>query len=437
MKTKTKTNKQEFFLVQVEEDNSFHLLKSSQEVKELFGKNSYIEGLYFVDGEPVKAHLVTSFFVPTTDGTTTGELLAKSLLERLEQIKVKGATKHIPVSMHSQKQKQGNPKQSIFNILRQDKNASLKETQAEYNIEVVGIELTVSEEKALFAIQNMLSKTNYKGNAETSKHSDISDYTETRTLPSLEFSPSEFLTEYGVSKKDHGRGYAEFSRAERDLALSALRELSVKPFFVFYKRVSWEKGKERIQLIKITDTLIKVIEGYDWLNKTELTEVASGGANNKLVKIVIVPNPVLVDQIKSHYVMKPANCYQEIKLLAPHASKFVYRFIDYLLTEQTLKEKNKGWDWTIKIGVDTLADVLRMDAYVKKRNWRTIRASVNKCYEVAKKLGYLTNYEIDQQGVAKNIDVLTLNKEKFYRVEKTKQKIIEIEQETADKKPKH
>jgi hypothetical protein len=173
------------------------------------------------------------------------------------------------------------------------------------------------------------------------------------------------------------------------------------------------------------------MQGWEALTKQEDELLDSGQAtqetDKKLKVIAIEPCPILVDQIDTYFVLKSASCYQEIKLLVPHASKYVYLFIDFLLSEVAKREiasKGKGnQNWVMERNYKTLDHNLRMDSWIKTRNWKLIRGRLKKCYETAKRLGYLLDYKTIQ-GATQELEKLTLNPEKF-------RKVKEIEAERA------
>jgi hypothetical protein len=196
-----------------------------------------------------------------------------------------------------------------------------------------------------------------------------------------------------------------------------------------YKRVYWEKDKkgkdeERVHRVETIDTLIKITQGWEALTKQEDRILDTGkstkATDDKLKVIAISPCPILVDQVDRYFVPKPAACYQEIKLLVGYASKYVYRFVDFLLTEVAQREiasKGKGnQNWTIERSPETLAYALRMDAWIKNKQWKQIRGSLKKCYQTSQSLGYLTAYQMDIADKTKTLDRLTLNPEKFRRM---------------------
>jgi hypothetical protein len=73
-----------------------------------------------------------------------------------------------------------------------------------------------------------------------------------------------------------------------------------------------------------------------------------------------------------------------------------------------------------------------MDAYIKSNQFKRIRQILNKCYRVAKDLGYLLSYGT-VRGETKDLERLELNPEKFSRVREIEEELERLE----DKKPSH
>lgn len=448
-------NGKKYFLLNVTEQKRIMYIEATDELEATHVNNYCLENYFNLDGKSINTPIVKVIQIDD-DGNSidiSPEPVKDNLIKFLSLIAGKGETLEdvpkfnhkdlgmIRVSLHSQLQKQGSRKYSqktIFDLIETEpvegNREELISKKDEYKIEVVGLDLSKSQEKALFAIQTLLSQTNYKGNDKgrqiTSATMNFDGF-----LPSVKFSPSEYLDLFGVTKYKTGRGYMEYSAGERSEAFNALKDLAMNRYLIIYERKYWsdkEKGA-RSDLIKTIRPLINITEGFQSLTQIEsesLRDPASSLANDKLTAIIIEPNPLLFDQIDNYFVLKPANCYQEIKLLVGNASKFVYRFVDYLLTEVAQRKRKDGaTNLVIKINYQVLGNILRMDSYIQTRNWKKMRNAINNCYENAKTLEYLLDYKTDQKGSTKLIDVLTLNPVKFNKIENINKRREEIDKE--------
>lgn len=342
--------------------------------------------------------------------------------------------KLIKTSLHTELQKFGKkPKtdsDTIFDIVPSPIDEETKKAIKKFQINVVGIDNTQAQNNALFAIQKLLSETNYKGNIEGKNIlDDENSFKFQGYLPFMKFTATEYLDAFGVKKKKSNRGKAEYNSNERTEAIKALKDLSEKKYLLYYERKYWKDGKEVLDIIKTVRPLFNIIEGYEAIDISERDEILSDANNEKIKFIVIEPCPALVDQIDNYFILKPANCYQEIRLLVGKTSKYVHLFIDYLLTEVTKREissKGEELNWIIEINYENLAYKLRMESFIKTKQVKRIKQNLEKCYSVAKQLGYIISSETIS-GKTKEYEKLILNPDKFKKVKEIDQKIKTIE----------
>jgi hypothetical protein len=293
------------------------------------------------------------------------------------------------------------------NDLRKIQEKIIEEAK-KLNIENIGIDLTAAQNRAMFAIQRLFEMTNYKGNISAKKMDGNNPYLYTGDLPRLGFIIPEYLDAYGLEKRLTSRGKREFSGSERQEALKALDDLAKRKFLFSYEKKTWvKKNGERTEDILALDALIRI--DRHWSEKDR-----ESGA----YEVEITPNPILVDQIDSYFVLKPADYLEEIKrALGRKSSKFVVQFIEYLLLEVAKrKSASRGksvMNWEIKNNYKVLAQKLGMDSMIKNRQWGKIRKKLESCYKVAIQLGYLSSYESMIPGATKSLERLILNPEKF------------------------
>jgi hypothetical protein len=341
-------------------------------------------------------------------------------------------TKEAPLvkaSLHAELQKFGHkpdPRQpGLFDKLLDDTRKDVESKE----INVIGIDITPAQEQALHALQTLLTRTNYKGNVP-------GEYIEDRAfkfkgnLPALEFSPVKYLEAYGLKKHLTGRGQEEYSPKERAEALHALVELAKKQFLLVYKTEYWienpttKKRELRVDRVETTDTLIKIIRGWDALTKKEDSTLDRGSSteatDEKLKAIAVKPAPILVQDIDSYFLLKPANYLQEINMKYPwpnRPSKFTIRLINWLITQAEVKRR-KRQPLIIEVSLETIAYALRMNAIIDTGQKARIRQYVTKGYKIAQELGYLLSYST-VQGQTKELERLELNPEKFSKVRET------------------
>ena len=315
---------------------------------------------------------------------------------------------HYKASMHSELQKFGQDTPKARQLLMQF-DPSLEEDQDELDkqIETAGLDLTVTEDRALSALQILLDRTGYKGNIEGSQIVSDEWKWEGR-IPRLSFTWSEFYEAYGLQK--HGEQYQGRQIDEAKKALESLQ----RPFsFVYQKRKYEGTGKRRKTLydaIRIKRKLIEIIpiEGFTDLTEEELEQVKAGAevkAKLRRTQLIVDFSPILVDQLDTFYLLKPTSLHQDLSQLLkgkrPHRAYSL--FIEWLLT------LNKpGW----KIGKETLARRLRLTSLIEQRKKALLETTIQDCLRLAKELGFLLAYSQDATGMIS----LSLNEEKCKRI---------------------
>lgn len=330
----------------------------------------------------------------------------------------------VKTSLHTEMQKFGEkpkPALPLFDSL----DAEMKKDVTAYNISVIGIDNTASQNQALFAIQKLLTETNYRGNMSGQQMDRRNGFLYQGYLPCLRVPTGQYLDAYGVKKYQTERGKEEYSGQARREALQALKDLNDKRYLFFYERRYWvtdKKGKkeERSDIIKTIKPLISITEGYEALTKLErdivLKDKANQNTDEKLKFISIEPCPILVDQIDSYFVLKPANYREEIALTSSKfkESKYTYLFIDYLMAQAELKRRTHD-EMIHRISLEELAYKLRLECYLKTRNYKRIRQIVTNGCKTAKELGYLLDYTTTAGTSKKELQVFILNPPKFDR----------------------
>jgi hypothetical protein len=374
-----------------------------------------------------------------------------------ERYKTPAPPEIVKASLHTEIQKFGKKKKVNQLDLFDAVSSTDKELATTHNIEVAGVDISKAQNKALFAIQTLLSKTSFEGNVNGKEvRKSESGFKFSGYLPQVRVSISEYLEAFGVGKRTTARDKQEYNSNERAEALKALRDLHDNRYLFFYEKKYWVdtgKGKpeERFDVVKTVRPLITITEGYQELTRPEKDSLMDGATtgtilgsgvipvDQKLTHIQIEPAPILIDQVDKYFVLKPADCYQEIKLLVGNASRYVYRFIDYLFVEVAKRESSarqvkdgKNTHWKIEINYKELARTLRMDSWIENRKWKQIRGSLDKAYDIATQLGYLKKHET-VQGVTREKEVFTLNPDKFKRARELDSEREQTEQFDAPK----
>lgn len=281
-----------------------------------------------------------------------------------------------------------------------------EEPETDISLERYGLDLTVSQMKALSAIQILLDRTDYKGNLPGDIVQD-SGFKYEGLLPKLSMTFTEYYEAYGLTKI---RGQYQGRQATE--ALQALQSLAEDTWKLCYK-VKRRKGKGKnsklvYDVVRITTPLIILLEGYYDLKEEEADQIMSGQSLplKRRSKLAIEVSPLLVDQIDSFYLLKPTALYKEIQLLQPgkRPSTINIDFIDWLLT--------KNYQ-TVKINKSTLTDRIRPLKKLKERRRSSeLELKLQEALQTAKDLGYLLDFREEATGLL----VMTLNPERCKKV---------------------
>jgi len=281
-----------------------------------------------------------------------------------------------------------------------------------------GLSLSLTENKALFALQKLLDKTNYKGNIESRDATPENSFQYVGNLPRIQFTPAEFLEAFGLRRNSSARGYQEFNSNERSEAMKALRALADRKYRIIYERKRWDKkGKELNDVIITESSLIQIVWGLIGLTAEEKKKWDEGRfSENEFMDrstIAVEFSPIMVDQIDGYFLLIPSSFYEDIKAQIPAAkySQYIPLFLEWLILQAEIQRRAKT-GWKIEINFIKLAEKLQMKSMIRKRKWAQIRERLNECYEIALKLGYLEGYSTEE-GRYDTKEVLMLNRERF------------------------
>jgi len=289
------------------------------------------------------------------------------------------------VSVRSELQKLGQAKDKARQLI-------LSESPAEpADIEILGLDLTVSEDKALSALQILLHRTGYQGNLQAEEVDSLA-YKGHYKLPRLQFTPSEYFEAYGL--RQYGSGYYGKQRKEAEEALKSLAE---KPRLIIYKRASWHgngKGRKKLyDVIRHRGPIIQLLEGYKNLEEQEAARLEAGEElPGRVTRLAVQFGPLIVDDIETFFLLKPATLHREIEkhLGAKRISRSVSLFIQWLLT-MNLR--------TVTVAREDLARKLRLNNFIEQRKPSQLKLQLQECFETAKALEYLLEYTEDDFGM--------------------------------------
>ena len=285
--------------------------------------------------------------------------------------------------MYQELQKFGN-KEQVRQLLLTE---GLEGTELDNQIEITGLDLSVTEDKALHACLKLLDGTGYKGNMPP-EETTPRGYKEKVSLPRLQISWSDYLEAYGLPSQTKGKGRLE--------AIEALDGLQ-KSRRIAYRRKYWTgEGKNRRLLSDVVVTqspLIRLSKVYRGLEEEEADQIIAGrDLPGRVTSLVIEFSPLLVDRIESFFLLKPITLFQDIEdhLGARRISPAVPLFLQWLMTKNTP---------TVRIAKKLLAERLRLHVLMEQRKPSLLDKRLQEAIQTAQTLGYLLAYEEDAFGV--------------------------------------
>jgi hypothetical protein len=245
-------------------------------------------------------------------------------------------------------------------------------------LNVIGLDLTTLQNQAVHAIQVLLAKSNYQGDLEP-KHGYM-DGIGTIARPVIKFTPAEYYTAFGVPKRK-SNGYWQFKGGDRKQAYDALKSLYKKNFVISFEyKVFSEKKNKYIAGSKTIYTSL-----FPEVHEDRKRDTAG---IDYLESITIELSSIFVFQLGTYNVLKPKDYIRQIKQIDPHASSYVYLFIEHVLNQSRLNKKNG----VVRLKIETLAYQLRMDGYIKNHKKKEIRKVLKRSLEVAKAIKFISSY---------------------------------------------
>lgn len=312
------------------------------------------------------------------------------------------------ISMHSLKNLLGNSTQtSLFS--NHDKEFSAKYGIELFNsIDRFGFELSDIQTKIMEGLLRGFSETGYKGNITPKRRDEIfkekydgkmpEAYKYIYEIPRLRATQSQILEWAGINKN---------SIASKTRALEALRELGTTQFCFYYERLAFaedgqphkdREGKWKKENVSTVDMLFTI---------KEVSE-----KNNTLSYYEITPSSIFLDQIEGFFLLIPYKWREEVRKLFGNkkASAYTFRFLLFLRYQHELKRRSKNDEMrnSLKWDPEEIAIAIKMPESIYKRQKKRMNEILEDAYQVAKHLGYLSDYE--RKG---HLDVLTFNENKY------------------------
>ncbi|MBT7094640.1 MAG: hypothetical protein HN936_15435 [Bacteroidetes bacterium] len=319
--------------------------------------------------------------------------------------------KTIRAGLHLQKRKIGRSKEETKGIIE-------GMLGKDSTIEVEGLDLTPLQYRAVHAIQTLLHQTDYEGN-EKSKVLSIDQFHMAAYYPILKIKPAEYYQAFGCKKYEY-KGRNQYSSNEKSQAMAALRGLYEERFILYYwKKIFHDNRPPEDKLVRVNMPLINIAEDHFIpIKQTQVSnivkskegsrEVTHQTADSRITHLILQVSPIFFDQIDSYFIKKPVDYLLEIKQHYPKASKYVYNFIEYVLTRAAqLKGKH------IRISKEKLAVSLRMNGFIENHQLKKLDQALKKCYDAALNLGYIKSYSTLKGKTMDEVEIIKINYDKL------------------------
>lgn len=276
----------------------------------------------------------------------------------------------------------------------------------------LGVHLTDFELRVLEGVLQGFTRTRYKGNARPQKLSKR-DLEAQSLIPQKYASPYKEITEIPnlvTSRREIMRwaGLDENSIGQSQRVVEALKKLASTPYCWFYTRLAYDENENPIR-----DS-----EG-NW-KKEEVIAIGSlfsmkfirSEGGNKVEGLEIAPNPIFLDQKDKYFILIPNDWREEVQKLVgtKKTSASTFSFLLFLRLQYELKRRSSKEQkpYKIKWTPEKIATHINVPEVTRNRKKARMNSLLENAYEVAKKLGYLTDYERGE-----TVDVLWLNEEKY------------------------
>jgi len=230
---------------------------------------------------------------------------------------------------------------------------------------------------------------------------------------------SELYGEVLEYERGSGKGYKRSERQKFDEAIDKLQ--TSKKDICFWKTVEKKddkKGKKGVRRYCLLEGVLIKRMGY--LVETGDKHLTREEIKNK-GKLAIEFDPILLEGLKDNFRLIPKNFAPDIRRLKYKGKKITrVRELDEAFCYWL--HSHAPHNIEIKCSKGALARQLHITEKYKAKRKRTTD-ELHRSYEIAKQLGYLTDYKTDQKGTKGNkLDIFSLNPDSIYHLSKRKEK---------------
>lgn len=213
----------------------------------------------------------------------------------------------------------------------------------------------------------------------------------------------------------------KYGGKERELFDNAIERLKAKQHqLVFYKTVKDGKKTKREYVLVEAPFISGIITNYTAEQDTEqsIKEIKDKG------RYLVQFHPVIFEGLIDNFRLIPKNVSREIRTICQDIKKTTPLMEDFILWLHTHDPRLTE----IRRTKPVLIKELKQDDLYKKNKKRLIE-NLHECYDIAKRTGYLTDYQIDQRGKECIVDVFSLNPNRFYHITERRKTTIAVDKE--------
>jgi len=225
----------------------------------------------------------------------------------------------------------------------------------------IGVLLSYRQHCAAFAVQKLISENLTETTNSENCSPGYIEYMLTK---------ADYLRAYGLEPQKNAKS-KRFSSYDRKDAFEALIELSKIEVWIDYERGPDKKGlREKVSYLR------------------RLVNLGRPQRNKK--KLLLEINKVFLDELTTYFYLLPRNYLSVVRNSG--ASKYHAQFFVWLFVQQSHKIINNEPPKTTA-STKNLAERLRMEIFIKARQWTKIRKIIAESAEIAKANLWLMSHE--------------------------------------------
>jgi len=264
------------------------------------------------------------------------------------------------------------------------------------NIDIIGMDLDVSEDNCLFAIQTLLSDNDYKPTWTDEKTGKIG----------FAFTTTAYLDASRVPSRVNKYGKKEYDINGRRAALKALDKISRRSFIIAHNTKEDEKGERyRVKTIarlwtlhileKVTKTGRSYVQGYAITDYADTLEL----------------------DIQKYFLLMPRDVKEQIRELTGRRHTRAHdRFISDIFTKanekRRLERRGAAPTWNIEFLHSTIYGRPEFRTMARHRHYDDIMKQWRSYCELGIEMGYISTVQT-AAGKRGKKEIITLNRDKF------------------------